>query len=46
MPITLLDGLKDHRQSQGQRYGLRFTVLFSIMAILGNARSYRDIPVL
>ena len=25
MPITLLDGLKDHRQSRGQRYGLRFT---------------------
>lgn len=43
MIITFLDDLKDHRRSQGQRYELRFIVLFSIMAILSNARSYRDI---
>ena len=43
MLITFLDGLKDHRRSQGQRYELRFIVLFSIMAILSNAKSYRDI---
>ena len=43
MIITFLDGLKDHRRSQGQRYELRFIVLFSIMAILSNAKSYRDI---
>ena len=34
MIITFLDDLKDHRRSQGQRYELRFIVLFSIMAIL------------
>ena len=43
MIITFLDDLKDHRRSQGQRYELRFIVLFSIMAILSNAKSYRDI---
>ena len=43
MIITFLDSLKDHRRSQGQRYELRFIVLFSIMAILSNAKSYRDI---
>lgn len=43
MIITFLDELKDHRRSQGQRYELRFIVLFSIMAILSNAKSYRDI---
>lgn len=43
MIITFLDDLKDHRRPQGQRYELRFIVLFSIMAILSNAKSYRDI---
>jgi hypothetical protein len=43
MIITFLDDLKDHRRSQGQRYELRFIVLFSIMAILSNAKSYRDV---
>jgi predicted transposase YbfD/YdcC len=43
MIITFLDDLKDHRRSQGQRYELRFIVLFSIMAILSNAKSYGDI---
>lgn len=43
MLITFLDDLKDHRRSQGQRYELRFILLFSIMAILCNAKSYRDI---
>ena len=43
MIITFLDGLKDHRRFQGQRYELRFIILFSIMAILSNAKSYRDI---
>lgn len=43
MIITFLDDIKDHRRSQGQRYELQFIVLFSIMAILSNARSYRDI---
>ncbi len=43
MIITFLDNLKDHRRPQGQRYELRFIVLFSIMAILSNGKSYRDI---
>lgn len=43
MIITFLDDIKDHRRSQGQRYELRFILLFSIMAILSNAKSYRDI---
>lgn len=43
MIITFLDDLKDHRRSQGQRYELKFILLFSIMAILRNAKSYRDI---
>ncbi len=41
--ITFLDELKDHRRSQRQRCELRFIVLFSIMAILSSAKSYRDI---
>ena len=43
MIITFLDDLKDHRRSQGQRYELKFILLFSIMTILRNAKSYRDI---
>ena len=43
MIITFLDDLKDHRRRQGQRYELRFIILFSIMAFLCNAKSYRDI---
>ena len=43
MIITFLDTLKDHRRPQGQRYELQFIILFSIMAILSNAKSYRDI---
>ena len=43
MIITFLDDIRDHRRSQGQRYELKFVLLFSIMAILSNAKSYRDI---
>ncbi len=43
MISTFLDDLKDHRRSQGRRYELNFIVLFSIMAILSNAKSYRQI---
>lgn len=43
MIITFLDDLKDHRRPQGQRYELKFILLFSIMAILSNSKSYRDI---
>ena len=43
MIITFLDDLKDHRRAQGQRYQLKYVILFSIMALLSNAKSYRDI---
>lgn len=43
MISTFLEDLKDHRRSQGQRYKLEYIILFSIMAFLSNAKSYRDI---
>jgi tRNA U34 2-thiouridine synthase MnmA/TrmU len=43
MILTFLEDLKDHRRPQGQRYELNLIVLFSIMAFLSNAKSYRDI---
>ncbi len=43
MILTFLDDLQDHRRAQGRRYELNFVILFSIMAILSNAKSYRQI---
>ncbi len=43
MILTFLDDLKNHRRAQGRRYKLKHIVLFSIMAILSNAKSYRQI---
>lgn len=43
MLLTFLDKVKDHRRAQGQRYELKYIILFSIMAMLSNAKSYRDI---
>ncbi len=43
MILTFLDNLKDHRRAQGLRYELKYIILFSIMAILSNAKSYRQI---
>lgn len=43
MISTFLDNLKDHRRAQGLRYELKHIILFSIMAILSNAKSYRQI---
>jgi len=43
MILTFLENLQDHRRKQGQRYKLKHIVLFSIMAMLSNAKSYRDI---
>lgn len=43
MILTFLDDLQDHRRAQGRRYELKFIILFSIMAILSNAKSYRQI---
>jgi len=43
MILTFLDGIKDHRRAQGLRYELKYIVLFSIMGMLSNGKSYRDI---
>lgn len=43
MILTFLADLQDHRRPQGQRYKLEHIILFSIMAFLSNAKSYRDI---
>lgn len=43
MILTFLDDLADHRRAQVRRYELKFIILFSIMAILSNAKSYRQI---
>jgi predicted transposase YbfD/YdcC len=39
----LLNTIKDHRRGQGKRYDLAHVLLFSIMALLSNADSYRKI---
>lgn len=43
MILTFLDDLTDFRRRQGLQYELKHVILFSIMAILSNAKSYRDI---
>jgi len=43
MISTFPDDMKDHRCAQGLRYELKHIILFSIMAILSNAKSYRQI---
>jgi len=43
MILTFLDDLQDHRRAQGRRYELKFIILFTIMALLSNAKSYRQI---
>jgi predicted transposase YbfD/YdcC len=39
----LLNTIEDHRRGQGKRYDLAHVLLFSIMALLSNADSYRKI---
>jgi hypothetical protein len=43
MLITVFEGIKDHRRKEGQRYQLSFILLFSVLAIVGNSNSYRQI---
>ena len=43
MLISFLAKIKDHRRKQGQRYQLDHILLFSILAILSGATSYRKI---
>ena len=40
---SFLFRIKDHRRKQGRRYELRHILLFSILAILSGATSYRKI---
>ena len=40
---SFLFEIKDHRRKQGQRYQLGHILLFSVLAILSNATSYRQV---
>ncbi|MBT6813749.1 MAG: transposase family protein, partial [Anaerolineae bacterium] len=40
---SFLFQIEDHRRGQGRRYELGHILLFSILAILSNATSYRKI---
>ncbi len=40
---SFLSKIKDHRRKQGKRYELEHILLFSILAILSGATSYREI---
>lgn len=40
---SFLFKIKDHRRCQGRRYQLGQILLFSVLAILGNATSYRQV---
>ncbi|HPE74207.1 MAG TPA: transposase family protein [Candidatus Competibacter sp.] len=40
---TFLAAIPDHRRAQGRRYGLEHLLLFSMLAILADATSYRKI---
>jgi len=40
---SFLFKIKDHRRQQGRRYQLGQILLFSVLAILGNATSYRKV---
>ena len=43
MLYDLLCKIKDHRRRQGRRYQLEHILLFSVLAILSNATSYRKV---
>jgi predicted transposase YbfD/YdcC len=43
MLITFLQDVKDFRRPQARKYELHAVLLFSILALLCNAKSYRDI---
>lgn len=43
MLLKYLGQIKDPRRAQGKRYQLEHILLFSILAILSGARSYRDV---
>ncbi len=41
--ITMIQQIKDPRRKQGKRFELHYILLLSIIAMLSNAKSYRDI---
>ena len=41
--LTFLAAIPNHRRPQGRRYGVEHVSLFSILAILSDATSYRKI---
>ena len=41
--MTFLEDIPDFRRAQGKRFELKHVLLFSILALLSNAKSYRDI---
>ena len=43
MLLEYLSKVKDPRRGQGKRYELEYILLFSILAILSGAKSYRDV---
>jgi len=45
MLYSLLSKIKDHRRGQGRRYQLGHILLFSVLALLSGATSYRKVQV-
>lgn len=43
MLLDYLSKIEDPRRGQGQRYKLQYVILFTILAILSGAQSYRDV---
>jgi hypothetical protein len=43
MLLTALESITDKRRAQAKKYQLRYLIYFSILAILSNAKSYREI---
>ena len=43
MLISFLFKIKDHRRKQGQQYELGYILLFSVLAIMSGADSYRKV---
>jgi hypothetical protein len=41
--LSLLANIPDHRDRQGREYRLEYVLLFSILALLSNAKGYTDI---
>jgi len=43
MLLTIFDSIPDHRRTQGRLFELKFVLLFTILATVSNADSYRSI---